>query len=300
MSPGGPPWGRGPATYRRRIPHRCAILTPMRTVVLFAVVIAVGAAIGIGLKQATSGDGAGVGAGGAAADRAGDGGRARRRRRPPLAALHAQANELLPGAAARAARASSRRCKGHPAVVNVWASWCGPCRTEMPALQRVALSRGRDGRVPRREPQGQPRGGAAVPDDRPAELPELRGPGRADLQRLRARRRAVDDLLRRRRAARSSPTRARTRRPRTSRRTSIATRREDGGRLVTADGPPRGRAGRGRRGARAARGRVRRRAGRPARGGARRARRRGAAPRRRRRATAPSSAPAGCSPTARV
>jgi len=31
---------------------------------------------------------------------------------------------------------------GHPAVVNVWASWCGPCNEEAPIIQRVALNRG--------------------------------------------------------------------------------------------------------------------------------------------------------------
>jgi cytochrome c biogenesis protein CcmG/thiol:disulfide interchange protein DsbE len=28
---------------------------------------------------------------------------------------------------------------GRPLVLNVWASWCGPCRTEMPAFQQVYL-----------------------------------------------------------------------------------------------------------------------------------------------------------------
>lgn len=28
--------------------------------------------------------------------------------------------------------------RGHPLVVNVWASWCGPCRTEMSSLERLS------------------------------------------------------------------------------------------------------------------------------------------------------------------
>ena len=29
---------------------------------------------------------------------------------------------------------------GHPAVVNFWATWCGPCKEEMPRLQKLSES----------------------------------------------------------------------------------------------------------------------------------------------------------------
>jgi len=28
--------------------------------------------------------------------------------------------------------------RGHPLIINVWASWCGPCRQEMASLERLA------------------------------------------------------------------------------------------------------------------------------------------------------------------
>jgi cytochrome c biogenesis protein CcmG, thiol:disulfide interchange protein DsbE len=61
---------------------------------------------------------------------------------PALAALHRQANAILPGSG-RALNARLKALRGHPAVVNIWAAWCGPCRIELPVLQRVSLRLGR-------------------------------------------------------------------------------------------------------------------------------------------------------------
>jgi cytochrome c biogenesis protein CcmG, thiol:disulfide interchange protein DsbE len=60
----------------------------------------------------------------------------------PLASLYGQGCRLLGGGpAAFKARLASLR--GHPVVVNQWASWCGPCRAEFPHFQRLSLSLGK-------------------------------------------------------------------------------------------------------------------------------------------------------------
>jgi thiol-disulfide isomerase/thioredoxin len=60
---------------------------------------------------------------------------------PELAALHRHVNDLRPGGA-KAFDAQLRALRGHPVVVNMWASWCDPCQFELPFLQREAVRRG--------------------------------------------------------------------------------------------------------------------------------------------------------------
>jgi cytochrome c biogenesis protein CcmG, thiol:disulfide interchange protein DsbE len=60
----------------------------------------------------------------------------------PLAALYEQENELLPGGLEAYERRLDR-LRGYPVVVNVWASWCGPCRFEFPHFQQAAARYGR-------------------------------------------------------------------------------------------------------------------------------------------------------------
>jgi thiol-disulfide isomerase/thioredoxin len=56
---------------------------------------------------------------------------------PELAALRRRVNVLV-GGGVKAFDAQLRALRGHPVVVNMWASYCGPCRIELPAFQRQA------------------------------------------------------------------------------------------------------------------------------------------------------------------
>ena len=58
---------------------------------------------------------------------------------PRLAALHGQGGQLLD----RDLDARLSSLHGYPVVLNAWASWCAPCRAELPLMARAA---GRFGR----------------------------------------------------------------------------------------------------------------------------------------------------------
>jgi thiol-disulfide isomerase/thioredoxin len=62
---------------------------------------------------------------------------------PELAAIRDEANEILDeGAEGYEARIAE--LEGTPVVVNNWASWCGPCREEIPYFQEQAMKHGSD------------------------------------------------------------------------------------------------------------------------------------------------------------
>jgi len=60
---------------------------------------------------------------------------------PALAELYAEGDALIPGGAGEL-QSQLDRLAGYPVVVNVWASWCGPCRAEFPDFQQVSADRG--------------------------------------------------------------------------------------------------------------------------------------------------------------
>jgi cytochrome c biogenesis protein CcmG, thiol:disulfide interchange protein DsbE len=61
---------------------------------------------------------------------------------PALAALHKQANDLIPGGQ-EAFEKRLGQLHDYPVVVNIWASWCGPCREEFPVLQQLSARYGK-------------------------------------------------------------------------------------------------------------------------------------------------------------
>jgi cytochrome c biogenesis protein CcmG/thiol:disulfide interchange protein DsbE len=58
-----------------------------------------------------------------------------------LAKLYAKGDALVPGGL-DAYEAELAKLEGYPVVVNLWASWCQPCREEFPFFQRAAAEYG--------------------------------------------------------------------------------------------------------------------------------------------------------------
>ena len=106
-----------------------------------AVVTAVGVLVVIGLVQLGD-DSGGTATGSTPALTLGQM-RARLTGSPPrLAALHEQADAILPGGLS-AVRARLATLRGQPVVINKWASWCEPCRSEFGVFQAVSVGEGR-------------------------------------------------------------------------------------------------------------------------------------------------------------
>jgi thiol-disulfide isomerase/thioredoxin len=61
---------------------------------------------------------------------------------PALAALHRQADEILPGGVA-AFRARLRALRGYPIVVMQWASWCDGCAADLTYFRTLSAQLGR-------------------------------------------------------------------------------------------------------------------------------------------------------------
>lgn len=84
---------------------------------------------------------AACGSGGSRAGPRGDFNRKLEDAPPPLARLYRKGDRLVGGGVA-AYEARLRSLRGYPVVVNDWASWCVPCRREVPLFARVAARLG--------------------------------------------------------------------------------------------------------------------------------------------------------------
>ena len=61
----------------------------------------------------------------------------------PLAELHTQASTLI-GGGKPAFEQRLASLKGHPVVINKWASWCAPCQAEFGVFESVGTERGKE------------------------------------------------------------------------------------------------------------------------------------------------------------
>jgi cytochrome c biogenesis protein CcmG/thiol:disulfide interchange protein DsbE len=116
-------------------------LTAVRRLVYALIGVGLVAIIVIGLTQSKGGGGPGENEVVSKAPSAAETAKAFKGSPPPLARLHRQANTLIPGARSELQRQIAA-LKGYPVVVNIWGSWCGPCRVEFPSFQQQAVKFG--------------------------------------------------------------------------------------------------------------------------------------------------------------
>src|SRR4051812_25021450 len=119
---------------------RSATLGDMRRALWIAAAAGLIAVLVIGLTQA--GDRSGSSAAPAKRFDAGAAQRKLAGAPAPLGSLYKQPNELL-GGGRKAFERRVSTLRGHPIVVNKWASWCRPCRAEFPIFEQVATERGK-------------------------------------------------------------------------------------------------------------------------------------------------------------
>jgi cytochrome c biogenesis protein CcmG, thiol:disulfide interchange protein DsbE len=112
--------------------------TFVRNIAIAAGAIALVVAVVIGINQTADSGGSGSGNPESAAV---DYDKALADAPPKLAKLYDKGDALIPGGL-EALHAQLADVRGYPAVVNVWASWCGPCRFEFPYFQEAAAKYG--------------------------------------------------------------------------------------------------------------------------------------------------------------